>query len=60
MIFHINIGILAGFWLISMTFSALAIWWSVFAGAVCASMHSLEESEIIPSGPTNQMQRTRR
>ncbi len=27
----INVGIVAGFWLISMALCALAIWWSLFA-----------------------------
>jgi hypothetical protein len=31
MIFYINLGIFAGFWLISMIFCALAIRWSLFA-----------------------------
>ncbi len=31
MIFYINLGIFAGFWLISMVFCALAIRWSLFA-----------------------------
>ena len=31
MIFYINLGIFAGFWLISMAFCVLAIRWSLFA-----------------------------
>ena len=32
MVYYINLGIFAGFWIISMAFCVLAIWWSLFAG----------------------------
>lgn len=31
MTFDINLGLFAGFWLASMAFAVLAIWWSLFA-----------------------------
>ena len=56
MIFYINLGIFAGFWLVSMAFCVLAIWWSLFAARgriVPAAILSISALTIACLGSTH-------